>query len=77
MNSSLYDYRESLKKPARSISDLVDDSGVGLSIASAHLGGVSHTGCVAFSVADLLASNIVAAAALVAPHEAEVTEAIL
>ena len=60
-----------------SISDLVDDCGVGLTIASAHLGVVSHAGRVALAVADLLAADVVAAAALVAPHQAVVAEAAL
>ena len=60
-----------------SSSDLIDDSGIGLSPAAAHLRCVSHAGGVALAVADLFASEAVSAAALVAPDESVVAVALV
>ena len=59
---------------ASTTSDLVDNGGIGTTIAATHLGAVSHAGLVALAVADLLAVEIfiVHAAALVAPDKAVV-----
>merc|ERR1712027_184504 len=57
---------------ASTTSDLVDNGGVGITPAATHLGAVSHAGLVALTVANLLAIDVVHAAALVAPDKAVV-----
>ena len=59
-----------------SSSDLINDSGIGLSPAAAHLRCVSHAGAVALAVTDRFASIAVSAAALVAPDESVVAVAL-